>query len=500
LVVALVLIGLCAWLNFRTNAVTDPDSLYHFGHAMVYSERGALDQGFPWTSASATGHYDGDLWWGFHVVLVPFTFLGDPVTGLKAAATVALALGCFLLYLAARRVSARFAWAAPLLVLLAGSVETGRLIALRPQAISIGLFAWVAVSICTRDVRAALLTGLAVGYLHATLSWLAVLIALLVGLVVSIGAKKALVAAPLALVSGVVVSILLRPGAIDSLHLLRIQIFELSRAKAQGVPLPFGLEVFPMSSEVLLRVFPLFLVVWLVCLASLSPLMAREKSAGAEVRGLIVSAAAVSVIGFLITVFASYRGLDIWLVFGALAVMGLTSLLVRPLERRYATVALAAIVAALGAFAVTGHVRAMANDGIDPNRMKPAMLWLRDNSAPSEIVGTIHWDLFGEMFFHNRKNRYVEGMDPIFLYAQDPEMFWKLHNLDIRAAASHTAGTPIVDTPQMVDTIDVFRRELGAGKVLLLKWTTPELEMHMRNDARCSVGYEDDFVVVFRLR
>src|SRR5438874_6119855 len=65
--------------------VVDADAFYHLKHAWVYRTGGLLQTAFPWTQYSAIRREAADLWYGFHVLLLPLTF-GDLVTGLRVGA------------------------------------------------------------------------------------------------------------------------------------------------------------------------------------------------------------------------------------------------------------------------------------------------------------------------------------------------------------------------------------------------------------------------------
>jgi hypothetical protein len=78
--------------------VADLDAFYHLGHAAAYASRSILDTSFPWATQSVIGQRGADLWWGFHVVLTPFTVFDDVAVGIRVAAgllTMVLGLAVF---------------------------------------------------------------------------------------------------------------------------------------------------------------------------------------------------------------------------------------------------------------------------------------------------------------------------------------------------------------------------------------------------------------------
>ncbi|NJD17860.1 MAG: hypothetical protein FIA95_01030, partial [Gemmatimonadetes bacterium] len=84
---AVLAVVLAAHLSLAPN-VADPDSFYHLGHAAHYAAHGLLDTAFPWATTSVIGDLGGDLWWGFHMLLLPFTTFASVTDGIRAAAFV----------------------------------------------------------------------------------------------------------------------------------------------------------------------------------------------------------------------------------------------------------------------------------------------------------------------------------------------------------------------------------------------------------------------------
>jgi hypothetical protein len=63
--------------------------------------------------------------------------------------------------------------------------------------------------------------------------------------------------------------------------------------------------------------------------------------------------------------------------------------------------------------------------GWDPHRFESGAKWIAANSQPGEIVFNARWEYFPELFFWKTKNVYSNGMDPIFQYAFDPDLYGK---------------------------------------------------------------------------
>src|SRR5262245_50073056 len=78
--------------------IADLDAFYHLGHAAAYAEGSIFDTSFPWATQSAVADHGADLWWGFHVALLPLVALGSVAWGIRvgALALTVLVLGTFL--------------------------------------------------------------------------------------------------------------------------------------------------------------------------------------------------------------------------------------------------------------------------------------------------------------------------------------------------------------------------------------------------------------------
>ena len=80
--------------------------------------------------------------------------------------------------------------------------------------------------------------------------------------------------------------------------------------------------------------------------------------------------------------------------------------------------------------------------------VEAAMTFLGDRSDPGDVVFTDDWDVFPVYFYFNHANHYVAGLDPMFSYRHDPEL-WEHYRLITRGQAPTTATVKI---PQRDET------------------------------------------------
>ncbi|MGB1778198.1 MAG: hypothetical protein ACPHQP_01460, partial [Longimicrobiales bacterium] len=117
--------------------MADLDSFYHVGHALAYLEGSVLDTSLPWATRSIIGEIGGDLWWGLHVLLIPFAALFDVPGAVRSAALAVTALLVTTVWWVLRRHEVRYPglWAALFLVVSPNLLF--RELMLRPHVISL---------------------------------------------------------------------------------------------------------------------------------------------------------------------------------------------------------------------------------------------------------------------------------------------------------------------------------------------------------------------------
>ncbi|HEY3244881.1 MAG TPA: hypothetical protein VGM03_16190 [Phycisphaerae bacterium] len=72
---------------------------------------------------------------------------------------------------------------------------------------------------------------------------------------------------------------------------------------------------------------------------------------------------------------------------------------------------------------VYAGVRDTTRANFNLEEMKKAMNYLQANSREGSIVFTDDWDIFPAYFYYNHHNHYIVGLDPVFSYKRDPEMW-----------------------------------------------------------------------------
>ena len=517
--IAFFIAALAAAACFRLSLPTVPclDAFYHLGHARLYAQQGPLTEEFPWTAYSVIRLHAADLWYGFHLLLIPFTFLPEVALQIKLSSVFVLlsTMGLFYCALRRNRVCCPYLW--PILMLLISPALLVRLLMTRPHVLDLGLLALLAAFLLRGSAWAVGLVALAIAFVHLNLVWAIPLVVLATLLVKFLVERQWEWPKLLAALAGGVLGWLLRPNPFGAAKLLYVQIVDIAVAKARGLPLTFGCELGTGSDH--LSLMPpevranmlLFLALWALASAiSLVALLSPRLRLAAHQRTVLWTNFLLSLVFLLITYGLCWRGIDLWVPFSLTLLAAVLTFVVygrstdgEPWLRRPARgliVALGAMLFAFTAWHVVGqHSGCVASVGAEPYRLRAAAEWLREHAEPGEIVFNNHWDLFPELFFWNPRNYYIGGMDPIFQYRFDPQLYWKAHHLDRGSGVRYTWGAPERSRDLREDTYTVLRDDFHASYIVVATDRTPNLYRYLRDDPRFALGYEGEGLAVFEL-
>lgn len=495
--------------------ISDPDGLYHFAHARAYVAQGPLHAGFEWHSVGSIAQYGSDLWYGFHLLLIPFTFLPDPVMGVKIATSACLGFYLIAFYFALRRLQAPWPWLWPLLTIAAGPMHVGRELTLRPYLLSVGFCALLFAAIAAKpwppeeedekpkfDWELPLYCFL-IPFIHASFFWLPLVVAIVAGAKRWYGMRlKALAPLGTALVASVI-GLLARPAPMGGLKLLWIQLGELSKVVAAKIPLHFGSEVTPLGMQDISDTYMILVGVWLLLVIAAAWAIGTKR---AKV-GSAWASALVLTLGFLfISVRQSFRGVDLWVPFTVVSIALSAGVLASAFGDAApgkgpsrGAIAAGLVVGAWTLWAVPSGLKMLGAMGLNPYRLDKVGIWLREHATEGEVVYHTHWSDFPELFFWDSRNHYITGMDPIFLYAADPGLYWKYHRIEDDVATLQTSAEPPPSTGGMEDIATVLRRDFHASLIVVLPSDTPQLAANLAKDSRFQEVYRDDNTVVYRI-
>ena len=519
LLVALAATVGASYLYLSTPNIIARDSLYHLRHAALYAQRGLLMREFPWASYSVIKQYQGDIWYGFHLLLIPFTFVPEAIMQVKLAGIFLLVALLLLFYFAVRRcrLARPFVWPFVLLLPFAW-----RLAQARPNVLSLGLGALLFALAVGGSGWGVALASLALTFVHSAFFWLPAVVVAAVAITKWQTEKSFPWRTLLAALAGTVGGLLLRPNPLGATKILYIQTVELMAVKQQGLPLAFGRELYRIQPQTLFGDYGFFLTLWLGAgVLVLAMMLLRRGALPARGRTLLWSSLALSLLFFAMTVFVSERAVDLWAPFAVFLIGTVFTYYLDwhrlPVEQGKATrrsaptqslgtgarlviTVVAVLLFTLSAGRSLLSYRVKLDRGVNPYRIKAAADWLKANTRPGEIVFHANWGSFTALFYWNTQNYYIGGMDPIFQYAYDPALYWKAHHLLKREGAEYTWGSAEQSSADYEDTYTVLVSDFKASYFLVEKGINPESYDYARSDARFELCFDDGGpVAIFRL-
>jgi hypothetical protein len=511
--VAVILVA-SALLNYGHDRITDPDSFYHWRHAWVYMTSGLGETAFPWTQFSVIRTLGADLWYGLHVLMIPLTWTSDPVAAIKLGSFLSTAAALALFYAAQRRAGTAWPLLGTLVFLFATADLMYRITMLRPHPLSLGLtllvFAEATVDPPGRDrgrlLRLACYAAL-VAWLHLAVAWMPLLV-MAVAAGVRVVRRSALdPAGAVAVAAGVLAGWVLRPHAWQAARLAFIQVAYLSLQHQREVPLRFGHELRPLHVSELHKQLLGLMLLLAVGLGVVVVMRVRRLELGTRLWCSLVIWPLFFVLAFMVfrranevmVAFAvTFLGLVAARARQAAGAQGLVRLTLGSWPATLATAIIAVALVLMPAKTMKRMALFLPN-AFDPDRFRAASAWLAENSAPGEIVFNADWDRFGMLFFWNPRNHYIHGMDPIFMYAYDPSLYWKSHFLSVDAVTSFTCGQVKCNSVVGEDTRTVLRRDFRASYILVERGRNPSLLAYLLGAPGFTKVFEGDYEVLFRI-
>ncbi len=479
----IVLFALFLQLQLFPN-IADPDGFYHLQHALQYRTHGIFHTDFPWAQYSSVRTYAADLWYGFHLLLIPFTFFNQLIYGFYWGSLFVTIASLLLAYAALKRLEVRW----PIFWTMVFAAVTAdlmyRLAMLRPHPLSLGLtlllFSYlIKTPRKLRELWPPFLIAAVFTWLHISLSWVMLVTLGAILAVQLLQTRRIEWRSALSVAAGMALGWLLRPNPLGALKLAYIQVVELMLIKGQGLPLRFGRELSPFVWENFVdQLIPITILVMLAA-AFFFSLLRRKKimELAAETRLGLWSSGLLMLGFFGMTFGVARRSNELFVGF---AVILIALLFTRfSLERNRGslthTLTLLTAVIALTIAPVKNLVRLETYTHADfpPFFMKPAADWLAQHAKPQEIVFSPHWDRFGELFFWDPRNYYINGMDPVFEYDYSHRMYWETHFYATDAATGYTCPKIRCTGDEVVDTHTVLVNDFHASYVVIEKKRSP---------------------------
>ena len=119
------------------------------------------------------------------------------------------------------------------------------------------------------------------------------------------------------------------------------------------------------------------------------------------------------------------------------------------------------------------------------DRYRRTMEWANANIPAGERIFNANWDDFPKLFFYDQKHQYVYGLDPNYLYSQNPDLYKLL--LDITAGKTD-------------DAAPIIREKFGANYVFTDEKENDEMVAKLLASGWTDLVYDDDEGRILKIR
>ena len=256
-----------------------------------------------------------------------------------------------------------------------------------------------------------------------------------------------------------------RPHPVGAFRILFAQIPLLVLRKAAWERSLQPLELMAMSPNLFLAQFWPFL--FALSLMAAGGLLCQTEQAKRPRRQALLLLA-LTIFSIVLTIGFARRAYDLMALFGGLFIsVSVTSL--KKSGKRWCRLLLILfffLCLPMGAHSLLAERGAMRRS-TDPYRYRAAADWLSRNAEAGEIVYHVSWGTFPDLLAWNRENRYVAGVDPVFLYAYDPKLYYEYLHLRFSRDAAHTCPTPQCEESNVEETRDVLSTHFHAAYLLV---------------------------------
>ena len=421
----------------------DPDSFYHIKQSQLIVEQGVITS-FPWLQFTILKDSFIDQHFLYHVFLIPFVTLLDPIQGVKLA-HVFLSTGFMMLfYWFLRKHNIKFAFIFTLILLVSTPFVFRLALVKAPVAslifLLLGLY-------CLFRYKYLTLFFVSFAYVWTYGGFILILIASGVYALVSVFKDwlrphqeqffniVARHSRELKLffisVFGTMAGIFINPQFPENIKFYWHQLVQIGIVNYQNI-IPVGNEWYPYKVDDLAIGSA---IVTLLVLVSLILLIIKPKPLTKKLITFFIL-----FIFFLAFTLKSRRYVEYYIPFAILfSAFTMHQYLgdiswskirkeVATFFTRFRVVAIILIVYFVISLSVivVKDMRQLFNDyeqGIPTNRFSGAATWIRENSQPGDIVFHSSWDEFPILFYYNSYNYYIAGLDPTFTYQYDKEIY-----------------------------------------------------------------------------
>jgi len=502
--VFLTALAVFGWLQ-ASPTLPEPDSFYHAKMATLIGQ-GQILHDFPWLQETSLKDDFTDHHFLYHLLLVPFVKVFDPLVGVKVATVLFAAILALTIYWLFKRFAVKFPLAF-VAILLASQPWLFRVSLVKAPAVFLiflllafyflahqkwlGLFI---VSFFSVWLYAGWPLLLALGIVYQSAFWLtskfrAQDILSKLSRIFSQSGKLAAWQGLAWLAGGLLAGLIVNPYFPANLKFYWQQIIEIALVNYHQV-IGVGGEWYAYGFLNLLTDAALVCALLIISLLVFF-LTLKKQSIYSYVWGILVLA-------FLVLTLKSRRYVEIFVPLAVIFSAFVFSDFLKKLPKFYfknllgkswhTFFTLAFAVLALGfllpAPADLLKVKKDIKNGWPLAHYQGASAWLKSNTAFGAAVFNADWDDFPALFYYNDHNYYLTGLDPTFMYRHNPEKYRQY----VEITQGRLAG----------DLATVLKNQFQAEYVFLDN-THQALNNRLKYDSRFQLVYQDREAKIYKL-
>jgi len=517
-------------IQSAAKTLLDPDSFYHAKIADFLAQ-GILIKDFPWLPYTIFSHSYIDHHFLYHLLLIPFVKIWQPLVGIKIATAFFATLTMVLFYWFLKRFKIKFPFFWTFL-LLTSSVFLTRINLDKVPAVAIPVLLLSLYALFKK--KYIFLSIMAFTYVWLYNTWPILLVAVIVYcfanalrkiidqwqeirnkgywlLVIGYWLKYFFSKENIGLIFfcflGIAGGLILNPYFPQNIYFDWVHIVQIGLKNYQNI-LPVGAEWYPYPPLPLITDNLLILFPWLIGLAWFfvsSQKTKNNSSFGQNTNSLTLFI--LSTLFFIYTV-KSKRNIDYFIplvvLFTSFSFNKLLTLLPwklyfselgfikKNLLYQLITAVIVFLASIILIFATASLVKnvwlAKKNEfagGAPFDKFKNAAIFLKENSQPNEIIFHSSWDEFPALFYHNDYNRYTAGLDPTFSYAKNKSLYWLWYNI-ITGKQTKNLGPTI--------------KNYFHARLVLVKENYIDLKTNLEKDDHFKTIYQDKDALIYQLR
>ena len=364
-----------------------------------------------------------------------------------------------------------------------------RMDTVRPQALSSSLLILLFSALISESKWLALLTAAAIGFLHPTLSYLIIIIGLGTFIQRGISQKQWNCWIELSCLVIAISVDCIRPGIVDGLQLLKVQLWDLMIVRRAGEVKNFGVELDRVSISYFKRAMLSPIILVIISTICFFRFRSKEQKDTA-IWGLLAVVGA----SLLISLAVTKRGADQFAPFAVLTALYIFN------QCKGITRFMAITFALHGVLITSLFIQSNfeRHDRINATDYKAGAEWLASHTQPGEIVGQGVWSDFGPLFFWNPRNRYLGGMDPVFQYRFNPETYWLITiSCSGRDLGKTSKYNPIRVFDKEEEISTAWPRDLKTKWLFCATDWNPEIQAELKKDPNTRIAFRDSHAIVY---